>query len=897
MPSEPAGADPESVRLREDARREKNWKRWGPYLSERQWGTVREDYSPRRRRAGTTSRTTTPAAAPTAGARTACSGITDRECRLCFALALWNGRDPILKERLFGLTGPEGNHGEDVKECYYYLDATPDALLPQGALQVPAARVPLRRARRGEPRGAGKDEPEFELADTGVFDERPLLRRLRRVRQGRARRHPRSASPWSNRGPEAAPLHVLPTLWFRNTWCWGARRARATGRRPDASAQRPDAHPARARHRSGARLDAPASRRRRRRRAAVHRERDQRRAALRRAERAAVRQGRVPRLRRSTGRRDAVNPASEGTQGRASLPARAAAGRRGRSCLRLRRAARAPAARRSAPVRRDLRGAHRRGRRVLRARIAERDLGRRSGASSRQAYAGSSGRSSSTTTSSTTGSTAIPASRRRPPERKRGPQRRLAATSTAATSSPCPTSGSTPGSRPGTSRSTCSRSPASIPSSPRSSSCCCCASGTCTPTASSRPTSSRSRDVNPPVHAWACWRVYKMTAPARPARPAVPRARLPEAADQLHLVGEPQGRGGEQPLRRRLPRARQHRRLRPLASRCPAAATSSRPTARPGWRSSAPPCSSMALELAQRGPGLRGHRLQVLRALRGHRRRHEQPRRHGPLGRGGRLLLRPAACSTAGASRCASARWWGSSRCSRSRCLDEDDRHRAPAGLRASGCAGSSRTGRTSRATSRFMDRRERPGARRIGCWPSPRASGWCGCCATCSTRASSSPRTASARCRGVHASTPIELPVRRRRSTASTTCPGESTDRHVRRQLELARAGLVPVNYLLIEALERYHHFYGDDAQGGVPHRLGPYDDARRGRAASCAAGSPRSSCPTRTGGAPATATTRASRTTRTGGTWCSSTSTSTATTAAASAPATRPDGRRWCR
>ena len=102
-------------------------------------------------RAGTISRTTTPAAAPTAGARTGCSGSRDRECRLCFALALWNGRDPILKERLFGLTGPEGNHGEDVKECYYYLDSTPTPLLHEGALQVSAGRVPLRAAGGGEP--------------------------------------------------------------------------------------------------------------------------------------------------------------------------------------------------------------------------------------------------------------------------------------------------------------------------------------------------------------------------------------------------------------------------------------------------------------------------------------------------------------------------------------------------------------------------------------------------------------------------------------------------------------------------------------------------------------------------------------------------------------------------
>ena len=151
-PKLPSPAEPtaEHQRLAEDASRARNWKRWGPYLSERQWGTVREDYSPdgdcwdyfphdhARSRAYRWG-------------EDGLLGITDRECRLCFALALWNGRDPILKERLFGLTGPEGNHGEDVKECYFYLDSTPTHSYMQGALQVSAGRVPLRAARRGEP--------------------------------------------------------------------------------------------------------------------------------------------------------------------------------------------------------------------------------------------------------------------------------------------------------------------------------------------------------------------------------------------------------------------------------------------------------------------------------------------------------------------------------------------------------------------------------------------------------------------------------------------------------------------------------------------------------------------------------------------------------------------------
>ena len=157
-------------RLADDERRVCDWKRWGPYLAERQWGTVREDYS-----ADGGCWTYFPHDHARSRAyrwgEDGLLGITDRECRLCFALALWNGRDPILKERLFGLTEPEGNHGEDVKECYFYLDATPTALLPEGALQVSAGRVPLRPAASRRTAGAAGTDPEFELLDTGVFDD------------------------------------------------------------------------------------------------------------------------------------------------------------------------------------------------------------------------------------------------------------------------------------------------------------------------------------------------------------------------------------------------------------------------------------------------------------------------------------------------------------------------------------------------------------------------------------------------------------------------------------------------------------------------------------------------------------------------------------------------------
>ena len=205
----------ESQRLTEDTRREKNWKRWGPFLSERQWGTVREDYSE-----GGTCWDYFPHDQARSRAyrwgEDGLLGITDRECRLCFGLALWNGKDPILKERLFGLTGPEGNHGEDVKECYYYLDSTPTHSYMKALYKYPQAEYPYARLVE-ENRRRGKGEPEFELLDTGVFDDN----RYFDVFAEYAKANPDDVLlriTIANRGPDAATLHLLPTLWYRNTW-------------------------------------------------------------------------------------------------------------------------------------------------------------------------------------------------------------------------------------------------------------------------------------------------------------------------------------------------------------------------------------------------------------------------------------------------------------------------------------------------------------------------------------------------------------------------------------------------------------------------------------------------------------------------------------------------------
>jgi len=208
----------EDLRLAESHDRTGNWQRWGPYLSERQWATVREDYSDQGDSWGYFPHDQARSRAYRWG-EDGLLGICDRECRLCFALALWNGRDPILKERLFGLTGPEGNHGEDVKECYYYLDSTPTHSYMKALYKYPHAEYPYARLVE-ENRRRGKFDPEFELGETGVFDGGRYFDVLAEYAK---------ASPndilirvtVANRGPEDATLHLLPTLWFRNTWSWG----------------------------------------------------------------------------------------------------------------------------------------------------------------------------------------------------------------------------------------------------------------------------------------------------------------------------------------------------------------------------------------------------------------------------------------------------------------------------------------------------------------------------------------------------------------------------------------------------------------------------------------------------------------------------------------------------
>jgi hypothetical protein len=213
----------EEIRLSEARDRKRHWKRWGPYLSERAWGTVREDYS---------SDGNAWAYFPHDHARSRAyrwnedgiAGICDRHQLICFAVALWNERDAILKERLFGLTGKEGNHGEDVKECYFYLDSTPTHSYMKYLYKYPQAAFPYAQLLE-ENRRRGRNDPEYELLDTGVFDEDRYFDVF--VEYAKADVEDIFIKiTVTNRGPEPARLRLLPTVWFRNTWSWGRDDAR-----------------------------------------------------------------------------------------------------------------------------------------------------------------------------------------------------------------------------------------------------------------------------------------------------------------------------------------------------------------------------------------------------------------------------------------------------------------------------------------------------------------------------------------------------------------------------------------------------------------------------------------------------------------------------------------------
>src|ERR1700735_832467 len=218
MPTQPEAMTKEDQRLLDTADRVVHWKRWGPYLSERQWGTVREDYSPN----GDVWHYFTHDQSRSRAYRwgeDGIAGICDRHQHICFALALWNERDAILKERLFGLTNPEGNHGENAKEDYYYLDALPTSAYLKYLYKYPQAAFPYDQL-VAENAKRSRLEPEYELVDTGIFRDNRYFDVFVEYAKANAEDILIRITPL-NRGPDRAPLHLLPTLWFRNRWDWG----------------------------------------------------------------------------------------------------------------------------------------------------------------------------------------------------------------------------------------------------------------------------------------------------------------------------------------------------------------------------------------------------------------------------------------------------------------------------------------------------------------------------------------------------------------------------------------------------------------------------------------------------------------------------------------------------
>jgi hypothetical protein len=217
--SEAIGQNPTAEQSRLGEARENGvpWKLWGPYLSERQWGSVREDYSQNGDAWNYFTHDQARSRAYHWG-EDGLAGFSDDHQRLCFAVALWNGKDPILKERLFGLTNSEGNHGEDVKEYYFYLDNTPTHSYLKYLYKYPQNAYPYANLVETN-RRRGRTDMEYELLDTGVFNEN----RYFDVFVEYAKAGPNDILiqiSVANCGPEAAGLHLLPTLWFRNTWAW-----------------------------------------------------------------------------------------------------------------------------------------------------------------------------------------------------------------------------------------------------------------------------------------------------------------------------------------------------------------------------------------------------------------------------------------------------------------------------------------------------------------------------------------------------------------------------------------------------------------------------------------------------------------------------------------------------
>ena len=414
-----------------------------------------------------------------------------------------------------------------------------------------------------------------------------------------------------------------------------------------------------------------------------------------------------------------------------------------------------------------------------------------------------------------------------------------------------------------------------------------CANGTCIPAARSRPTNSAFDDVNPPVHAWACWRVYKMTGPPRPARSAVSGPGVPQAADQLHLVGQPQGRAGQAPLRRRLPRARQHRRLRPLE------AVARRGSLGAGRRHGV---DGLLLRhdaghrpgIGQRGSGLRRRRVEVFRAFRGHRRRHELRWAERGFGTTATASTTISSRSTAEPLAWPIRSMVGLIPLVAVEVFEDEVLARLP-GFR--------------KRMQWFIENRRDLAAqvymhgeatgKAAGCWRSPPRAARTG-----APLHAGRERVSLALRRPLAVAGPQGSPVRLFGDGGEQRVdyePGESPLAALRRQLQLARAGLVSRELPADRGPGAVPPFLRRHVAGRMSDRLGPADESERGGPRAGGAGWRVSSAATPAAGGPATARTGDSPTTPIGATWCSSTSISTATPARGSGRAIRPAGPRW--
>ena len=815
----------EEHRLQEATKPETPWKKWGPYLSERQWGTVREDYSETGDAWNYFSHDQARSRAYRWG-EDGLAGISDDRQRLCFALALWNGADPIIKERLFGLTNSEGNHGEDVKEYYFYLDSTPTHSYMKYLYKYPQRAYPYDDLVQTN-RRRGRHEPEYELLDTGVFDDNRYFDVLVEY----AKATPEDILirlSVTNRGAEAAPLHLLPTLWFRNTWSWTADAPRPSLRQ----------------------LDGPAGVS-----AVVASDTEGREYSFAcegsvpllftenetNTERIFHTANRTPYVKDAIdtyivhGRREAVNPARTGTKVAAHYALTVEAGATAVVRLRLTASAAAASGKRLWPgLRRDVPRARAGGGRLLRGhhpghgerrrgpghatgpgrdavveavlQLRRRRVAARAGPRSQQPAAvrdpqrrlGPHGQRGRHLHARQVGVPVVRGVGPRLPYRRPGPR-----------GSPLRQAAAPPHAR------------SAVPPPERP---------------DPRVRVELQRRESPRARVGRLVHLPPGEGPARQGRPRLPPAGLPEARHQLHLVGEPEGSERAQRLPGGLPRPRQHRRLRPQRT------AAHRGDAGAGRRHRLdglllPVHAPDLVGAGPRRPGLPGPDPQVLRALPVDRLRHGPRRPPGrrAVGRGGRLLLRRPPPPQ------------------RPRRPPESPIDGGPALAvrvdRLSRRSGGALPGRSSpgpgpswRATPTWRPTSRRPPAAAYKQPPPPRPA----------QRGQAAPG-AGAHARRERVPEPLRHPralavpprasvrlLRRPRGLPGRLRAGRVDERAVRRQLQLAGPDLVPGEHPAAARARQPLRVLRRRLHRGVPDRLGPDDEPLRGHAGAGAPADP---------------------------------------------------------